>query len=412
MIPVITGGGRSFRGAFLYYFHDKKAMTTGRVAWTHTLNMMTSCMEKAWKVMAFTYAVQERLKKAAGKKLSGRKLVKPVFAYSLSWHPEQDPGKEEMLGAARESLERLGLAEHEAAIVSHTDTEHPHVHVIVNRTHPLTGVAAKMNHSKRRLSDFAREYELKQGKVYCMQREQNYQQRREGKTTRYNDPVIVRAWQQSNDAHTFMELLENQGYDLAQGRRRLVVVDPRGKTHNPVRYLKGIATAGEFHWLMEGLDRTSLPTVDGLLAQRSIEEALENAIRPDELIQKVLSIHFGVRAVVADYHRGRIKTKRSELKRQFGLAQVQEDIDSAKDSLNKRGLLCWVANNVFQRKHRLTRKISRLERAKADILVDFNRASELLERERDLALKELDLNQSMEFRGLAGLLYGESRSPG
>ena len=210
MVPVIASSGSSFNGAFAYYFHDKKATTTARVAWTHTLNMMTDCAEKAKKVMAYTAKAQESLKQSMGQKLSGRKLEKPVFCYSLAWHPEENPSKEEMLRAANLSLEKLGLSEHEVAIASHRDEPQPHIHMVVNKVHPLTGMAAQLRHSKRKLSDFARNYEKQRGNVYCKAREENYQQRQKGANTRYNDPVIAEAWKGSRDAQGFQAFLKTK----------------------------------------------------------------------------------------------------------------------------------------------------------------------------------------------------------
>jgi hypothetical protein len=90
MVPKITQGGGNFKGAFRYYLHDKGADTSIRVAWTQVENMLTQDPEKAWKVMAFTAQVQERLKEASGQSRAGRKLEKPVFAFSLAWHPESE----------------------------------------------------------------------------------------------------------------------------------------------------------------------------------------------------------------------------------------------------------------------------------------------------------------------------------
>ncbi len=42
MIPRIADRGHSFKGAGLYYLHDKKAKTKERVAWTHTHNVGTN----------------------------------------------------------------------------------------------------------------------------------------------------------------------------------------------------------------------------------------------------------------------------------------------------------------------------------------------------------------------------------
>ena len=65
MVPVIAGMGTSFKGAFLYYCHDKDALTDARVAWTETLNLMADTAEKAWRFMAYTAQSHDRLKQAA-----------------------------------------------------------------------------------------------------------------------------------------------------------------------------------------------------------------------------------------------------------------------------------------------------------------------------------------------------------
>ena len=44
----------------------------------------------------------EQLKLKSGWKLTGRKGEFPVYSYSLAWHPDQDPTKEQMIDAARE----------------------------------------------------------------------------------------------------------------------------------------------------------------------------------------------------------------------------------------------------------------------------------------------------------------------
>src|SRR5712691_6266425 len=46
-----------------------------------------------------------------------------------------------MQAVADRVLRDLGLAEHQALMVAHQDRAHPHVHIMVNRVHPETGVA-------------------------------------------------------------------------------------------------------------------------------------------------------------------------------------------------------------------------------------------------------------------------------
>ena len=79
------------------------------------------------------------------------------------------------------SLEALGLQGHEALIVAHDDTRHPHVHVIANRVDPETGKAAKLGNSKLRLSRWAEGYEREQGRIRVERRVKNNERRRAGK---------------------------------------------------------------------------------------------------------------------------------------------------------------------------------------------------------------------------------------
>jgi hypothetical protein len=186
MVPALTEGGRSFKGAAAYYLHDKREdgeadrRTTDRVAWTRTLNLPTDDPNRAWRMMVHTAQSQAELKAAAGEKATGRKLTKPVFAYSLAWHPDERPTNEEQIEAARESLKVLGLEKHQALIVCHTDEPHEHVHILVNRVDPATGKAATLSNSKLKLSEWAQEYEQKRGRVYCEKRVENNARRKNG----------------------------------------------------------------------------------------------------------------------------------------------------------------------------------------------------------------------------------------
>jgi hypothetical protein len=215
MIPRIARGGRSFKGAYAYFGHDKQQATKHRVEWTHTENMLTDNPDKAWKVMAYTVYEQARLKEASGQKATGRKLQKPVFSYSLAWHPEQNPDREHMLETAKKSVAVLGFTEHEMLIVAHRDEPQRHVHVIVNRVHPITGIAADLTNSKQKLSDFAHAYELEDGKVYCKQREENVQKRKEGKETRYAD---LREQSNAVDGDEHSGVRQEQHYHAEQAR--------------------------------------------------------------------------------------------------------------------------------------------------------------------------------------------------
>ncbi len=186
MIPKINGLGRSFAGVAAYCLHDapepddRRPETSERVGWADTRNLATFRPERAARLMAATAKAAPDLKRLAGGSRGGRKLAKPVLHYSLSWAQDEMPDKGEMNRAVDESLEALGLEGHEALIVAHEDTQHPHVHVIANRVDPETGKAAALSGSKLRLSRWAEGYEREQGRIRCEERVKNNERRRAG----------------------------------------------------------------------------------------------------------------------------------------------------------------------------------------------------------------------------------------
>lgn len=83
------------------------------------------------------------------------KTEKPVYHFSIDWAVWEDIGdelnKDRAIKAADSVLEKLGLKEHEALYFWHTDADHPHMHVVVNRVNPTTGKAHDMWKSKAKL---------------------------------------------------------------------------------------------------------------------------------------------------------------------------------------------------------------------------------------------------------------------
>lgn len=181
MVPRVTSKGKSFKGAGAYFLHDLgKASTSERVAFTHTVNMLTDDPEKALKIMAWTAEHAQELKQVSGQKMTGRKAENPVYNYVLSWAPDQNPDPAHMTEFGLRSLRALGLDEHEAIFIAHNDTDHLHLHVIANRVHPETGIMAKMSKDQLALSRLAQTYEEETGQVYCANRVANNQERSRG----------------------------------------------------------------------------------------------------------------------------------------------------------------------------------------------------------------------------------------
>ena len=239
MIPKVAALGSGFVGAGMYYMHDKREdenenlrrrpsaaeyflsgkgpdQSADRVGFTATRNLPTDDPMTALRHMAFTASHAHDIRvaavaasaKATGlsydeyvKKTNpfrGRKGQKPVYSLSLSFEPgDPEATKENMLKAADEVRHVLGMEKHLCLIVQHTDTKHPHVHLIINRVDPQTGLFAKIGNDRLKLSEWALEWERRYGKIVCPQREENWNRRDRNTTVkqqaRANGDLSVKA---------------------------------------------------------------------------------------------------------------------------------------------------------------------------------------------------------------------------
>ncbi len=405
MIPKIAAMGRSFQGAFKYYGHDKHASTKERVAWTHTENMITTCPEKAIKVMAYTAIESERLKEASGIKATGRKLQKPVFSYSLAWHPEQSPDKEHMLEAALESVKALGVEDHEVLVIAHQDEPHKHCHIIVNRVHPITGVAAKMSNSRRKLSTFALSYERKHGKIYCLQREANHEKREKGEQTMYRDQHIQEAWNQSDSGKSFEKELEKRGYQLAIGRKRIVVIDPYGQAVNPNRHI-GNAKASEVTKRLKEIPREQLSNADEVIAsiQKSrmyrYRQRLHEGAKRSELLNDLQDRQHEEMAQLSRKHHLKIIEEDVESREYYQIKEQEEEVEKLTAQESKKGLVAQISNALIKTKEKLDVAKANLESARAR----YSQRIKAMENEKEEALKELKERQVKEWTELEKLI--------
>jgi hypothetical protein len=160
------GRGTSFKGALTYYLHDKDTLETAhRVGFVEILNMFTDDPHETWREMMVTAEAGDALKKRAGLSLAGRKNEKPVYCFSLEWHPDDRPTADHMRQSAHDVLTMLNMQDHQAVIVQHTDTAHPHVHILVNMIHPVTGRSVSLSKDEYKLDRWCDSYELRMGVI-------------------------------------------------------------------------------------------------------------------------------------------------------------------------------------------------------------------------------------------------------
>lgn len=123
---------------------DAQPTPPERVAWIFTRNLAIDDPKIAAKIMTATAALSKRCTHAC-------------LHTIIAWHPDERPTPEDMQSIARETLQRAGLAEHQAFVVGHGDKAHSHLHMMINRIHPETGRAWSDAHSHRRFGRIMRE---------------------------------------------------------------------------------------------------------------------------------------------------------------------------------------------------------------------------------------------------------------
>ena len=125
--------GASFQALGTYLVGDE-----GRVGWVETRNTLARDPRAVVAEMERDVA------------LSRSQVEKPVYHLALSFDPTDVPTRDELRGAVDRTLRDLGLGDHPALVVAHTDTDHPHVHVMVSRV-GADGKAWSTSFSNRRL---------------------------------------------------------------------------------------------------------------------------------------------------------------------------------------------------------------------------------------------------------------------
>ena len=194
-----TTTGRSFKGVGKYVLNDKGTLeTSDRVSFIETENLTFTDGKSAIAEMVRTAVNQKALRRRNGDRATA--TSKPVYHYSLSWDTRENPPLKEQMDAARESLKALGLDDRQAMIVGHTDTDNPHVHVVVNLVCPTTGKTASLSNDRTKLSRWAQEYRHARGQEHlCPQRKRNNDRRAKGEFVKADNMTRqeYEAWQKS-----------------------------------------------------------------------------------------------------------------------------------------------------------------------------------------------------------------------
>ena len=145
-----TSSGRRFAVLARYLLRGRSGEETERVAWTAGRNLGLDDPELAAVLMQATADENPRVEV-------------PVYHLTINFDPNDPVTPTEMQSVADRVLRDLGLAEHQALMVAHQDRAHPHVHLMVNRVHPETGVAWERWQDRPRIERTLRELERELG---------------------------------------------------------------------------------------------------------------------------------------------------------------------------------------------------------------------------------------------------------
>ncbi len=156
IIPTKAGGARAGGGAVFGrvadYITDKAEHERGKV-------LMADCVLSAETAVAEMEAVA----------FDAPRCKEPAMHVVLAWHPGEHPTEQQQREAVGHVLASLqdkdgyNMSAHQWVAVLHTDKDHDHLHILINRVNPDTGRTVSPAWSQRSLHKAAREIEAAQG---------------------------------------------------------------------------------------------------------------------------------------------------------------------------------------------------------------------------------------------------------
>lgn len=157
----------------------------------------------------------------------GQKLAKPVYHISLNFAIEDKARLSDglMSEIAREYMQRMGIVNTQYIVCRHTDTAHPHLHIVANRV-DNTGNTISDSNDSRRSTDICRQLTQEYGLHIANSKDNVRRDRLRGKDRikyRIHDAVkaalaVCRSWSELD------KTLDRQGvqirfrYDISRGR--------------------------------------------------------------------------------------------------------------------------------------------------------------------------------------------------
>lgn len=202
---------------------------------------------------------------------------RPLYHASISPEPGSPLTDDQIRRAVDLLEERLGLHGQPRVVVLHRKKQREHVHVVWSRIEAESGVSIPYSWNYRLHEQASRELEAifghravhgshavsdKVGRSPRPAKEYEHQQAaRSGMPLAQVADAITALWNASRDGEDFRRKLEEAGYVLARGDRRVfVVIDRAGEVHSLARRIRGADTA-PLRSRLAPLDLDALPSV-------------------------------------------------------------------------------------------------------------------------------------------------------
>ncbi|MBN8857113.1 MAG: relaxase/mobilization nuclease domain-containing protein [Sphingobacteriales bacterium] len=220
---AITGKG--FGGCIGYCLEDKKMkMDKGQ-----------SLMQNRAEILLFNKCFgnkRELVQQFNEVRKLNPKQSKPVFHFTLSMAPGEHLSRPQLIQIARDCADDFGFADNQFLAVEHKDTQHQHIHIVVNRI----GYAGKTNvsdsNSYKRMAEFCRKmekkYQLQQ--VLSPRRFLSKEQQLLPRNDQRKDHIKAQLWQilqSSKTMESFQQKVKEQGFDIIKGRG-ISFIDSKG----------------------------------------------------------------------------------------------------------------------------------------------------------------------------------------
>ncbi|MCO5057372.1 MAG: relaxase/mobilization nuclease domain-containing protein [Rhizobiaceae bacterium] len=281
----------------------------------------------------------------------GTKCRKHLYALSLSPPEMADVPVSAFESAIDRIEEKLGLVDHPRVIVFHEKNGRRHAHCVWSRIDGNTMTAVRMSHDRYKLADISRQLYLEHGwkmpeglidrdlrNPLNFERKEWFQAKSVGKDPRHIKNALQQCWAASDSGKAFRSALEQRGYWLAQGDKRVVAVDIDGEVYAVARWI-GVKTRDV---VARTSDIEALPNVDKAQEHVSslVRDKLASFIRSasDEFAQAAELLE-GRRIAMVERHR--------KARRELELAQRTRSNDEARRRTERfrkgiLGLWDWV----------------------------------------------------------------------